>query len=318
MYTERLRRTGLGDLLTEPNLPLTPENLAAGYNRDPYNQAVAAVTALYEQREAIWQTPEYAYKGTALQMTVLAPEIAAATQVVQTYEARIREIDAARGSLTPEQEAAGILRATFDGWFEQIFKPIFSTSLGATTNEDTLRREIEATWAPGHPEWADEVIAWIRSSPVSWKLAPNGEPFPVPGATTVTYQTPTGPVTLTPKPGESVPQPSFYATPTPITPPPTEPITAPTAPAAAAPGPVTPTAQPAPVYAGPALPPSGGGPTYAIPGGGYPTPTMSADDTVPVAQAGIGKPLLIGAGILAVVLWFGTRRGGRPKGYRRY
>jgi len=57
---------------------------------------------------------------------------------------------------------------------------------------------------------------------------------------------------------------------------------------------------------------------YAAPGGPYVSPVPPSPGSPVPAQAGLGKGLLIGGGILAAVLLLGTRRRGRPRGYRRY
>jgi hypothetical protein len=112
MYTGR-RFAGLGDLLTEPSLPLTPENLSLGYNRDPYNQAVAALNALVQQREDVVQkysNPPYGPIGTAAiwalpEYITLTQQIADAQAVVTTYDQRIAAIEAAQQALAPQIQA---------------------------------------------------------------------------------------------------------------------------------------------------------------------------------------------------------------------
>lgn len=317
MYTRSGRRArGLGDLLTDTSLPLTPDNLNAGYNLDPYNRAVADYTALHEERERLWNEAIAANGGvypggTAAQVLVLAPELAAAQKVVQDFEARIRAIDAARRALTPTEQADADMRSRFLAWFENGFKPIFSTSLGSTTNEDTLRRDIAAEY-PGHPEWADEVIAWVRSSSVAWKLAPGSQPPPVPGAVSVTYP---GGVTVTPAPGELAPAPPRSGG---ITPPSQIDY-----------GPLPPGSVPA---AGVPIPPSWQQPT--VPPGYTPTPRPSSGDgaydggpsddgdtprpggaPLQAGFGGLGALVLVGAVVGALVL---NRKGRRPRGYRRY
>lgn len=209
-------RGGLGDLLSEPNLPLTPESVSQSYSLNSYNAAVAEMVRLKDE----WETIREAYQlqtginsGPPGEYEKWAPLILAAENKVREYEARINAIEAYRRSLSPVEAATSSQRAAFDAWFEQIFKPTFSSTFGSTTNEDTLRREIIATWAPNNPEWAEEVIAWVKSSPVAWKMAPGSNPFPVPGATSVTY--PDGTV-VTPVYGELAP--AIPRTPTAVTP----------------------------------------------------------------------------------------------------
>lgn len=99
------------DLLADLSIPITPENSVYNYNTGPYTRAVAEHTALNEKREQIWDAAIAANGGvypggTAAQLLVLAPEIAAAAEKVRLYESRIRQIESFRQNKTPEQIAA--------------------------------------------------------------------------------------------------------------------------------------------------------------------------------------------------------------------
>lgn len=89
---------------------------------------------------------------------------------------------------------------------------------------------------------------------------------------------------------------------------------APTTPAASVPAG---SSQPPPDHFDPYVPPGSQPGGYATPGGGYVSPTPPAEGA-PVVQAGIPGGLLIGGGILVAALLLGSKRGRRPRGYRRY
>jgi len=221
----------------------------------------------------------------------LPPQLALSPTGAVVSGPSLAEQEAAQQAFAAERDAlAELLNRILPGTFGQWQNALAAAGVSSS----------DAVWAQiiqGLQTFREEIQARYDALLQSGRAT--GDPLPV--VPSFPYNlVPTAPPveTLSPVAG-AVPAPTGTAPP---------PSTA-TAPSAIAPGAVPPSTQPGP---------SAGGPSYAIPGGEYATPAMPADEVVPVQQAGIGKPLLIGAGILAVVLWFGTRRGGRPKGYRRY
>lgn len=171
---------GLGDLLSEPTLVITPENAIYAYSRNPYNAAIARYTALGEQREAMWNKAMAANGGvypggTVEQLKVLAPELAAAANAVREFEARIRDIEAARRGI----QSDSALKARSDAEAQR------------KADADMLQRLIETGHPPGQPGGA--TVRYADGRVVTTKP---GELAPAPGPTDAGV----GPVTPTPIP----------------------------------------------------------------------------------------------------------------------